>query len=73
MLASRLRTGISKRALSVAQYERMAEYIKADQIIDAPDTLVLTATGRLIADRMGGDLNAGLVRASASRKTMASE
>jgi oxygen-independent coproporphyrinogen-3 oxidase len=56
MLASRLRTGISKRALSVAQYERMAEYIKADQIIDAPDTLVLTATGRLIADRIVADL-----------------
>jgi putative oxygen-independent coproporphyrinogen III oxidase len=56
MLASRLRTGISKRALSVAQYERMAEYIKTDQIIDAPDTLVLTATGRLIADRIVADL-----------------
>ena len=56
MLASRLRTGISKRALSVAQYERMADYIKADQIIDAPDTLVLTATGRLIADRIVADL-----------------
>ena len=56
MLTSRLRTGISKRALSVAQYERMAEYIKADQIIDAPDALVLTATGRLIADRIVADL-----------------
>jgi hypothetical protein len=56
MLASRLRTGISKRALTVAQYERMTEYIKADQIIDATDTLILTATGRLIADRIVAEL-----------------
>jgi len=56
MLASRLRTGIAKRALTVAQYERMANYIKADQIIDRPETLVLTATGRLIADRIVADL-----------------
>jgi oxygen-independent coproporphyrinogen-3 oxidase len=56
MLASRLRTGISKRALSVAQYERMTEYIKGDQIIDAPDALILTATGRLIADRIVAEL-----------------
>jgi len=56
MLASRLRTGIAKRALTVAQYERMAEYIKADQIIDAADSLILTATGRLIADRIVAEL-----------------
>ena len=56
MLASRLRTGIAKNALTVAQYERMAEHIKADQIIDAPDSLILTATGRLIADRIVAEL-----------------
>jgi len=42
--------------LTVAQYERMAEHIKADQIIDAPDSLILTATGRLIADRIVAEL-----------------
>jgi oxygen-independent coproporphyrinogen-3 oxidase len=56
MLASRMRTGIAKRALTVAQYERLSEYIKADQIIDGPESLVLTATGRLIADRIVADL-----------------
>jgi hypothetical protein len=34
----------------------MTEYIKADQIIDATDTLILTATGRLIADRIVAEL-----------------
>jgi hypothetical protein len=34
----------------------MAEYIKGDQIIDAPDALILTATGRLVADRIVADL-----------------
>jgi hypothetical protein len=51
-----MRTGIAKRALTVAQYERLSEYIKADQIIDGPESLVLTATGRLIADRIVADL-----------------
>jgi len=56
MLASRLRTGIAKNALTVAQFERMSEYIRADQVIDAPESLILTATGRLIADRIVADL-----------------
>jgi coproporphyrinogen III oxidase-like Fe-S oxidoreductase len=56
MLSSRLRTGIAKRALTIAQYERMAEHIKADRIIDTSDALVLTATGRLMADRIVADL-----------------
>jgi hypothetical protein len=42
--------------LTIAQYERMAEHIKADRIIDTSDALVLTATGRLMADRIVADL-----------------
>jgi hypothetical protein len=34
----------------------MSEYIRADQVIDAPESLILTATGRLIADRIVADL-----------------
>jgi hypothetical protein len=34
----------------------MSEYIKTEKIIDAPDSLILTATGRLIADRIVADL-----------------
>jgi hypothetical protein len=34
----------------------MAEHIKADLIIDTTDALVLTATGRLMADRIVADL-----------------
>ena len=56
MLSSRLRTGIAKRALTVAQYERMTSYISSNHMIEAQDSLVLTATGRLIADRVVADL-----------------
>jgi hypothetical protein len=34
----------------------MADHIKSDRIIDTSDALVLTATGRLMADRIVADL-----------------
>ena len=44
--------GVRKSALSVAQFERTAEYIKSGQVIDRPDVIALTPQGRLIADRI---------------------
>ena len=52
MLAIRMPAGVSKAALTIAQYERTMEYIKSGHIIDFPDAIALTPTGRLIADRI---------------------
>ena len=52
MLAIRMPEGVRKSALSVAQYERTAEYIKSGHVIDRPDAIALTPQGRLIADRI---------------------
>jgi oxygen-independent coproporphyrinogen-3 oxidase len=52
MLAIRMPQGVKKSALTVAQYERSMEYIKSGHVIEREDSLALTATGRLIADRI---------------------
>ena len=52
MLAIRMPEGVRKSALSVAQFERTAEYIKSGHVIDRPDVIALTPQGRLIADRI---------------------
>ena len=52
MLAIRMPAGVRKAALTIAQYERTMEYIKSGHIIDLPDAIALTPTGRLIADRI---------------------
>jgi oxygen-independent coproporphyrinogen-3 oxidase len=52
MLAIRMPEGVKKAALTVAQYERSMEYIKSGHIIEKESALVLTPTGRLIADRL---------------------
>ena len=52
MLAIRMPQGVKKAALTVAQYERSMEYIKSGHVIEREDSLALTATGRLIADRI---------------------
>jgi oxygen-independent coproporphyrinogen-3 oxidase len=52
MLAIRMPQGVKKAALTVAQYERSMEYIKSGHVIERENSLALTATGRLIADRI---------------------
>jgi oxygen-independent coproporphyrinogen-3 oxidase len=52
MLALRMPEGVKKAALTVAQYERTMEYIKSGHVIEKHDSLALTPTGRLIADRL---------------------
>jgi oxygen-independent coproporphyrinogen-3 oxidase len=52
MLALRMPEGVKKAALTVAQYERTMEYIKSGHVIEKQDSLALTPTGRLIADRL---------------------
>ena len=52
MLAIRMPSGVRKAALTVAQYERAISYIKSGHVIERDDSLALTATGRLIADRL---------------------
>jgi oxygen-independent coproporphyrinogen-3 oxidase len=44
--------GVRKAALTIAQYERTTQYIKSGHVIDRDDSIVLTPTGRLIADRI---------------------
>jgi oxygen-independent coproporphyrinogen-3 oxidase len=52
MLAIRMPQGVRKTALTIAQYERTTQYIKSGHVIDRDDSIVLTPTGRLIADRI---------------------
>jgi len=52
MLAIRMPQGVRKAALTVAQYERIMEYIKSGHVIDREDSIALTPKGRLIADRL---------------------
>jgi oxygen-independent coproporphyrinogen-3 oxidase len=52
MLAIRMPEGVRKSALTIAQFERTAEYIKSGHVIDRPDVIALTPKGRLIADRI---------------------
>lgn len=56
MLAIRMPQGVRKVALTVAQYERCMEYIKTGHIIESEDALRLTPQGRLIADRIVGEM-----------------
>ncbi len=56
MLAIRMPQGVRKVALTVAQYERCVEYIKTGHIIEGEDSLRLTPQGRLIADRIVGEM-----------------
>jgi oxygen-independent coproporphyrinogen-3 oxidase len=52
MLAIRMPEGVKKAALTVAQYERVMEYIKSGHVIERENSLALTPTGRMIADRL---------------------
>ena len=52
MLAIRMPQGVRKAALTIAQYERTMQYIKSGHVIDRDDSIALTPTGRLIADRI---------------------
>ena len=52
MLAIRMPQGVRKSALTIAQYERTMQYIKSGHVIDRDDSIALTPTGRLIADRI---------------------
>ena len=52
MLAIRMPEGVKKAALTVAQYERVMEYIKSGHVIERENALALTPTGRMIADRL---------------------
>jgi oxygen-independent coproporphyrinogen-3 oxidase len=52
MLAIRMPEGVKKAALTVAQYERVMEYIKSGHVVERENALALTPTGRMIADRL---------------------
>jgi oxygen-independent coproporphyrinogen-3 oxidase len=56
MLAIRMPEGVRKSALTIAQYERTAEYIKSGHVLDRPDVIALTPRGRLIADRIVAEM-----------------